>query len=111
MKSLKFNLDFYQPIIEEVKIATSRVNDKGLSVDDEFEFVFMYENDSLISELSGLKGVVRKVETVRFDDLTNYHATLEGYLHKNLLKRELKRFYPNLNGDSIVYIYRFKLKN
>ena len=108
MKKLKFSEDFKIPIMERVKISTSRLSDKHLSVGDEFRFVFVPIGNNRGCDL---RGVITKVERVKFKNLSNVHADNEGYGHVELLKHELRHFYPDVRWDSIVYIYQFQVIN
>lgn len=108
MKELKFDEDFKNPIIDGCKISTSRLSDKDLIVGDEFKFVFIpFENNYDYN----LMGVITKVESVKFKNLSRVHAENEGYFHVDLLKHELKHFYPDIRWDTIVYIYSFQVIN
>lgn len=98
---LRFNNDFYQPIMEEIKTSTIRAESKPLKIGDicytyfpEIQTVmFLYITDHYAK---------------KFQDLNKDDALTEGYLHEDLLKHELKNIYPEVDDDDYVYIYKFQ---
>ena len=79
-----------------------------MKVGDEFKLVFIpVENH----RSENIRGVITKVECVKFKNLTNVHADNEGYQHIDLLKHELRNIYPDIRWDSECYIYQFVLIN
>ena len=108
MKELKFHEDFRNPILDRFKISTTRINKKNLKVGDEFNLVFVpVENNQDVN----VRGVITKVETVKFKNLTSIHADNEGYQHIDLLKHEIRNIYPEVKWDTLCYIYQFQLIN
>ena len=97
---LKFHEDFYRPIAQRIKEATTRASSKPLNIDD-FVIATFEPSDKLL--------LLRIDEhyAKRLKDLDNSEAKIEGYLHEDLLKHEIKNIYPNLKDDNYVYIYQF----
>lgn len=50
-----------------------------------------------------LHRIVRRVEEVRFKDLNEMHAWVEGYKHVALLKHELRNIYPDICDDTVLF--------
>ena len=99
---LKFNADFYQPIMEEIKTSTIRADTKPLKVGD---VCYAYFPDiKTVMFLLITDHYAKKVHDLNKDD-----AYAEGYLHEDLLKHELRRnIYPELLDTDYVYIYKFQ---
>lgn len=51
---------------------------------------------------------VASIKRIRFDEIDKTIAKKEGYLHENLLKRELKRIYPNIENNDLLYQIEFQ---
>ena len=98
---LKFDKDFYQPIMEEIKTSTIRAASKPLNVGD---ICYAYFPD--IQTVMFL--LITDHYAKRLCDLNKEDALTEGYLHENLLKHELKNIYPHLEDHDYVYIYKFQ---
>ena len=98
---LKFNSSFYNPIMEEIKTSTIRADSKPLNVGD---ICYAYFNDIQTVMFVLIKDHYAK----RVMDLNKDDALTEGYLHEDLLKKELTNIYPDLAVDDYVYIYKFK---
>ena len=98
---LKFHEDYYTPIREEIKIATSRATSKPLNIGDFCIATFLPSDKLLLLRIDGHYAM-------RLKDLDRGDARQEGYYHEDLLKHELKTIYPELQPDDYVYIYRFK---
>ena len=108
MKELKFHEDFINPIIEKDKISTTRIKKKNLNIGDEVKFIFLpIENHRRLN----IRGIITKIEAVKFKNLNRNHANNEGYTHVDLLKHELRNIYPEIKWDTICYIYQFQLIN
>lgn len=97
---LKFNEDFYTPIREGIKTATTRADSKPLDIGDFCIATFQPSDKLLVLRIDGHYAM-------RLKDLDLADARQEGYYHEDLLKHELKTIYPDLNRDDYVYIYRF----
>ena len=99
---LTFNSSFYNPIMEEIKTSTIRANSKPLRVGD---ICYAYFPDiQTVLFLLIIDHYAKRVMDLNKDD-----ALTEGYLHEDLLKKELKNIiYPDLEEDDYVYIYKFK---
>ncbi|MDO5849188.1 MAG: ASCH domain-containing protein [Methanobrevibacter sp.] len=108
MKILKFNEKFYNPVIEGIKVATTRNRHKDLSAGDNIKLIFT-NIDSLDGKLS-LFAIVESVEKINYCDITSMHAESEGHRDVDSFKNSLKEFYPSLRYDSELYYIKFKLK-
>ena len=97
---LKFHEDFYTPIREDIKTATTRADSKPLDIGDFVIATFLPSDKLLLLKIDGHYAM-------RLKDLDLHDAKQEGYLHEDLLKHELKTIYPDLKPDDYVYIYRF----
>lgn len=100
--TIRFHRKFKKPIVDGVKTSTIRMNFDGTSGD-----IF----ECFISGHTGLKfGNIRikHVQRIRFDEINNEKAHTEGYLHEDLVKYELKNFYPDLSGSSLLYYITFE---
>ena len=98
---LKFHDDFYNPILEGVKVATSRSEPKPIDKGDVIEVFFKPSNRKC-------KLKILKHYAIRFKDIDEDNAKSEGYLHEDLLKHELKNIYPDLKPNHYIYIYQFQ---
>ena len=98
---LKFNKEFYKPIMEEIKTSTIRSNTKMLNVGD---ICYAYFPD--IQTVMFL--LITDHYAKKLCDLNKEDALTEGYLHENLLKHELKNIYPDIDDTDYVYIYKFQ---
>lgn len=100
--TLKFNGDFFQPIMDEVKTSTMRINSKPIKIGDYCYAHFIDINRVILLKITD--HYAKKVHDLNKDD-----AYCEGYLHEDLLKHELRhKIYPELKDDDYVYIYKFK---
>ena len=100
---LKFNEDFYKPVIDEVTTSTIRGNSKPLNIGDYVYAQFSEDNVCIIK--------ITNHYAKRLKDLTIKEAEREGYKHVNLLKHELKNIYPNIKDDDYVYVYHWHILN
>ena len=98
---LKFHEDYYQPIREEIKIATTRNKPKPLNIGDFVIATFLPSDKLMLLQ-------IKEHYAMRLKDLTETEAKREGYFHEDLLKHELKTIYPDLTDEDYVYIYKFK---
>lgn len=99
---LKFNKDFYNPIIDDIKKATIRADTKPLDIGD-FVIATFQPSDKLL--LLRIENHYAK----RLKDLSIVEAKNEGYCHEDLLKHALKTFYPELRGDDYLYVHMFEV--
>ena len=102
MKTLKFKPYFIEPLRSMEKRATIRKSDKGLKKGDIVEC-------AIKGSIFCLHRIVRRVEEVRFKDLTGRHAWLEGYKHVALLKHELRDIYPDICDDTVLFQIIFEI--
>lgn len=98
---LRFHKDFYEPIKQEYKTATTRANSKPLNIDDYVIATFEPSDKLLLLRIA-------EHYAMRLKDLNTNEARNEGYRHPDLLKHELRNIYPELTDDSYVYIYTFR---
>lgn len=99
---LKFNDEFYTKILCRNKIQTTRTSLKpGIRIGKIFEAVFPDPKNKR------LPLIAEKITIKMVCDLSEKDARREGYLSKENFKIDLKRIYPNLNFDSIVYCIKF----
>lgn len=101
MKTLKFNPYFIEPLRSMRKISTIRKSDKGLKKDDIVECVFKGTTFSIFR-------IVESVEQVKFKELDNARAWIEGYRHVDLLKHELKIIYPDICDNTVLFQIKFE---
>lgn len=99
---LKFNKEYYQPIIAGVKTQTIRKNNKRLQEEEIVKAIFPGTDIEL-------KIQITHVGYKQFKFLDEEDATREGYQTVNELKQDLLRIYPLLDSFSRVYFYRFKV--
>ena len=97
---LKFNDDFYDPIMAGIKTSTIRDEPKPINKGDIIDVCFKP------SERKRTIKILRHY-AIKFNDINNDIAKREGYLHKTLLEHELKNIYPNLKSDDYIYVYEF----
>lgn len=98
---LKFDDDFYHPILAGYKVATSRSEPKPIGRGDVIEALFKPSDMTLKLE-------ILRHYAIRFEDITSDVAKREGYVHEDLLKHELKNIYPDIRPQHYIYIYEFK---
>lgn len=104
---MKFHIDFYKPLLDNVKTATTRLKaNKDIQKDYVITAGFVTNNGVITNNNLALRIV--SVEEVLFKDLNGNHAHNEGYLHINLLKHELKRIYGNISPSDKCYVYNFR---
>lgn len=96
MKTLEFENYFMEPLRSMEKKATIRKSDKGLKECDLVKCTFEWTDDYLIRR-------VRSVEKVKFKDLDDMHAWMEGYKHVDLLKHELQCIYPDMGNNTVLF--------
>lgn len=101
-KILKFNEEYYYPILTGRKIQTMRLNDHFLKVGDIVTAKFN-ESDKI------LKLRITKTGCRKFNSITHEDAHAEGFETKRGFKAELKKIYNGLNPWDQLYYYRFKV--
>ena len=99
---LKFNKEYYQPIIDGVKTQTLRKNNKRLQVDEIVKAIFSGTTHELKIRITdnGYK---------QFKYLDDEDAEREGYETLEELKKDLKNIYPHLDNFDRLYYYRFEV--
>lgn len=99
---LKFNKEYYQPIIAGVKTQTLRTSNKRLLEDEIVKAIFPG------TELE-LKIKITNTGYKQFKYLNEEDAMLEGYDSLDELKKDLLNIYPRLDNFDRLYYYRFKV--
>lgn len=101
-KTLRFKPELMDLLKTTEKRATIRKSDKGLKKGDVVKCVATDGSSKAYRK-------VKKIEQVKFKNLHYRHANREGYHHVELLKQELKRIYPDMNDDTVLYQIIFEL--
>lgn len=104
---LKFKKEYLDLLKEGIKTSTIRKH-SDLKKNDTFYFIDYEVNNDLRSLIKNYDFRVTDVERIRFDEINDEIAKSEGFLHKNLLKRELKMIYSNLEDSDLLYLIKFK---
>lgn len=102
LKKIKFDHYFYEAIKREIKTCTTRTSHKNLK-----------ESDIVLLEFTGTnktyKAKIEHIEAHKFKYLDSFTAAKEGYGTVGLFKQALKSFYPDLNDDSVLYTFYFRI--
>lgn len=101
-KTLMFKPELMDLLKTTEKRATIRKTDKGLKKGDIVKCVATDGSSKAYRK-------VQKIEQVKFKNLHHRHANREGYHHVDLLKCELKSFYPDMDDDTVLYQIIFEL--
>lgn len=101
-KILRFKPELMDLLKTTEKRATIRKTDKGLKKGDIVKCVATDGSSKAYRK-------VQKIEQVKFKNLHHRHANREGYHHVDLLKCELKSFYPDMDDDTVLYQIIFEL--
>lgn len=101
-KILKFNQEYYYPILTGVKIQTMRLKDYSVNVEDIVTAKFN-ESDKI------LKLRISETGCRKFNSITREDAHAEGFETKRGFKAELKKIYNGLNPWDQLYYYRFEV--
>lgn len=98
---LRFNPRHWQSVLDGAKTATTRFNDPARPgpVTMLFEFDDRYR---------ALPGLVESVEQVRFADITDGQAALEGCTADELRTALRTHYYPGIGDDDTVDFVRFR---
>lgn len=99
---IKFNKEYYQPILDGVKTQTIRKSNKRLHVDEIVKAIFPGTEKEVLIKITdtGYK---------QFKYLNEEDAALEGYNNLNELKEALLEIYPLLDSMTRIYYYRFEI--
>ena len=54
---------------------------------------------------------VERLENIRFDALTERHAAAEGFTTVEELRRDLRKYYPDLNSESVLTVIWFRVRD
>jgi hypothetical protein len=110
MKDLKFNSEYFLPILRENKIQTTRNNDKGIDTGEIINARFINKQTGGLYDYSipiKITGIVQK----RFKYLNNNDAFRENVSGVMQLRKDLKNIYPGLTEHQYIYCYIFRLVN
>ncbi|MHA1860221.1 MAG: ASCH domain-containing protein [Candidatus Asgardarchaeia archaeon] len=99
-KLVNFDKRYVIPILLGVKKTTIR-NELKYSVGEE---VFLSANREIFA-----KARIKRIEKIRFSEIDDSIAKMDGFNKAKHLKKTLKRYYPKLSEDSELYIYHFEL--
>ncbi|MFC8797622.1 ASCH domain-containing protein [Promicromonospora sp. NPDC057138] len=99
---LRFSPGHWTNVVDGVKTATTRFNDPAVPGPATllFEFDDRYRS---------LPGVVESVEPVRFADITDAQAALEGCTADELRTALRTHYYPEIVDDDVVDFVRFRV--
>jgi cytidine deaminase len=99
---LRFSPGHWANVVDGVKTATTRFNDPAVPGPATllFEFDDRYRS---------LPGVVESVEHVRFADITDAQAALEGCTADELRTALRSHYYPEILDDDVVDFVRFRV--
>jgi hypothetical protein len=101
MKELKFNKEYYMPILTGEKTQTLRKNRKRIRPGDIVRCVF--PGTSMECKVK-----ITKIGYKQFKYLNDEDAKLEGFESVDELKKVLMEIYPRLDKFDRLYYYRFK---
>ena len=102
MKELKFNKEYYMPILAGEKTQTMRRNKKRVRPGDMVLAVFPGTDFTL-------KLKITKIGYKQMKYINEEDAKREGYETSTELKRTLTDIYPTLDNLTRLYWYRFKV--
>lgn len=99
---LRFSPGHWANVVDGVKTATTRFNDP--SVPGPATLLFEFDD-----RYRSLPGVVESVEHVRFADITDTKAALEGCTADELRTTLRTHYYPEILDDDVVDFVRFRV--
>ena len=99
---LKFNKEYYEPILTGKKTQTLRKNNKRLQENEIVKAIFPGTDHEIKIKITdtGYK---------QFKYLNEEDASLEGYNNLSELKEALLEIYPLLDSMTRIYYYRFEI--
>ena len=99
---LKFNKEYYKPIINGEKTQTLRNKNKRLQVNEIVKAIFPGTDNELFIKITdaGYK---------QFKYLDEEDAQKEGYNNIEQLKKDLIKIYPHLDNFDRLYYYQFEI--
>ena len=99
---LKFNKEYYKPILKGSKIQTLRKNNKKFKTDEKIKAIFPGTDKEILLQVTdtGYK---------QFKYLDEEDAKREGYDAVEELKSDLLDIYPLLDDMTRIYYIRFKV--
>lgn len=99
---LKFNKEYYEPIIKGIKTQTIRKSNKRLRVDETVKAVFNGTDKDV-------KIRITNAGYKQFKYLDDEDAEREGFSSLKELKDTLMKIYPLLDPMTRIYYYRFEV--
>ncbi|MHA1505730.1 MAG: ASCH domain-containing protein [Candidatus Asgardarchaeia archaeon] len=99
-KFMNFDRRYVIPILLGVKKTTIR---------DELKYSVGEEVLLSVNKEKFAKARIRKIERIKFSEIDDDIAKMDGFNKAKYLKRTLKRYYPKLSKDSELYMYHFEL--
>ncbi|MFJ3958408.1 ASCH domain-containing protein [Arthrobacter sp. NPDC090010] len=99
---IRFNPRYFDHVVNGSKTATTRLDDPCAL--GPAWLVFEFDD-----EYRRLRGVVDRIETKRFDEITDEDARLEGGVLADDVKNGLRRHYPDVTDGSLVDVVHFHL--
>jgi cytidine deaminase len=99
---LRFNPSHWANVVDGVKTATTRFNDPAVPG----PATLLFEFDD---RFRSLPGVVESVEHVRFADITDAQAALEGCTADELRTALRTHYYPGIVDEDVVDFVRFRV--
>lgn len=101
MKTIKFNKEYYMPILTGEKTQTLRKNKKRIRPGETVRAIF--PGTEMQCKLK-----ITKIGYKQFKYLNDNDAELEGFENLDELKKALLSIYSNLDKFDRLYYYRFK---
>jgi len=100
MKTLKFNKEYYMPILTGEKTQTIRKNKKRIRAGETVKAIF--PGTPMQCKLN-----ITKIGYKQFKYLNEDDAKREGYTTLEELKKDLLKIYPRLDNLTRIYWYQF----
>ena len=99
---LKFNKEYYKPIINGEKTQTLRNKNKRLQVNEIVKAIFPGTDHEI-------KIKITSTGYKQFKYLDEEDAQKEGYNNIEQLKKDLIKIYPHLDNFDRLYYYQFEI--
>ena len=99
---IKFNKEYYQPIVDGIKTQTLRNKNKRLNPDEIVKAIFPGTDLEVMIRIT-------KTGYKQFKYLDEEDAKWEGYNSLDELKKDLQEIYPSLDAFDRLYYYRFEV--
>lgn len=99
---IKFNKEYYKPILKGLKTQTLRKSNKRLKEDEIVKAIFTGTTNECYIQIT-------RTGYKQFKYLNEEDAKLEGYNTLEELKKDLLTIYPSLDNFDRLYYYQFKV--